>query len=82
MCISAVVESQLYQLSPTQINHDAFNKVANDLLQIYKDHDYCRESIQSVLVKLLKNVTPTNHGAKLLERIAVEVIGEWKQFVF
>lgn len=45
MCTTAVVESQLYQVSPTQINHDAFNKIANDLIQTYKDHDYCRESV-------------------------------------
>ena len=46
MCLSAVVESQLYQLSPTQINHDALNKVSNDLLQMYKDHEFARESVQ------------------------------------
>lgn len=78
MCLSAIVESALYQISPTQINHDAFNKVANDLLQIRKDHDYCRESVQAVLVKMLKNITPINHGAKLLERIANEVLGDVK----
>ena len=81
MCLSAIVESALYQISPTQINHDAFNKVANDLLQIRKDHDYCRESVQAVLVKMLKNITPINHGAKLLERIANEVLGDVKQYV-
>jgi hypothetical protein len=82
MCTTAVVESQLYQVSPTQINHDAFNKIANDLIQTYKDHDYCRESVQVVLAKLLRNVAPLNHGAKLLERIAVELIADWKTFVW
>ena len=78
MCLTAIVESQLYQISNNQINHDAFNKVANDLLQIRKDHEYCRESVQAVLVKALKTIQPVNHGAKLLERIANEVIGDVK----
>ena len=52
------------------------------MLQIRKDHDYCRESVQAVLVKALKNIQPINHGAKLLERIATEVIGDAKQFIF
>ena len=82
MCLTAIVESQLYQTSQSQINHDAFNKVANDLIQIRKDHDYCRESVQAVLVKALRTITPANHGAKLLERIASEVIGDVKQFIF
>ena len=82
MCLSVIVESQLYQTSQSQINNDAFNKVASDLLQIRKDHEYCRESVQAVLVKVLKNITPTNHGAKLLERIATELIGDTKQFIF
>ena len=70
-------------MSATQVNHDALNKVANDLIQIYKDHEYCRESIQAVLNKLLLNVAPINHGAKLMERIAVEVMGsDYKQFIF
>ncbi len=34
------------------------------------------------MLKLLKNVAPLNHGAKLLERIAVEIIQDWKTFVF
>jgi len=35
-----------------------------------------------VLVKALRTITPANHGAKLLERIASEVIGDVKQFIF
>lgn len=38
--------------------------------------------MQAVLAKVLKNVTPVNHGAKLLERLAVEVIVDWKTFVW
>jgi hypothetical protein len=35
-----------------------------------------------VLVKALRTIQPVNHGAKLLERIANEVIGDVKQFIF
>lgn len=83
MCVTAVVEAQLYQTSAQQLNHDAFNKIANDLIQMHKDHAYCRESIQAVLQKLLRNVNPTQHGAKLLDRIAQEVIiPDYKAFVY
>lgn len=56
MCVSSIVESQLYQLSQSQVNHDALNKVTNDLIQMFQTHDYVRESIQSVLAKLLRTV--------------------------
>jgi len=49
--------------------------VANDLFVIYKEHSYCRESVQHVLVKMLKKVTPIAHGCKLLERISNELLG-------
>jgi hypothetical protein len=35
-----------------------------------------------VLVKALNCIAPVNHGAKLLERIANEIIGDVKQFIF
>jgi hypothetical protein len=79
MCLSAVVESQMY-ITQT-LNHDALNKVANDLLQMYKDHSFTHESIQQVLAKLLSNV-PTNAGAKILDRIAVEIIQDLKSFIY
>lgn len=84
MCLSAIVESQMYQLSSTQVNHDALNKVANDLLQMLKDHEFTRESIQQVLVKMLTNVEPLNAGAKILDRIVAEIftVSEWKSFIF
>jgi hypothetical protein len=58
MCLTATVESQLYQTSVSQLNHDALNMATNDLLQMYKDHDYVRESIQAILVKVLSQITP------------------------
>ena len=35
-----------------------------------------------MLVKALKTIQPVNQGVKLLERIANEVIGDVKQFIF
>jgi len=58
MCLTATVESQLYQTSASQLNHDALNMATNDLLQMYKDHDFVRESIQAILVKVLSQITP------------------------
>jgi hypothetical protein len=85
MCLTATVESQLYQTSASQLNHDALNMVTNDLLQMYKDHDYVRESIQAILVKVLSQITPLTQGGKILDRVLVEVLGngaEWKSAIF
>lgn len=75
MCLSAIVDAQLYQQSATQLNHEVWNKLCNDLLVLWKENDYLHESVQQVLVKMLSRVVPTANGMKLLERIASELIG-------
>ena len=84
MCLTAAVEAKLYQTSPTQVNHDALNKIANDLIAMYKENEFTRESIQQVLAKLLRNINPLNPGAKVLERIVSEILGkdDFKTFIF
>jgi hypothetical protein len=82
MCISAIVEARFYQVSTSAVNADVLNKIANDLIQMYKEHDYCRESIKTVLIKLLTTIEPLRAGSKLLERLAQELIVDPKQFAF
>ena len=48
MCLSAIVDSQAYQLSQNQVNSEGLAMVVEDLLELYKAHDFLRESLQAV----------------------------------
>ena len=48
MCLSAIVDSQAYQLSQNQVNSEGLAMVVEDLLELYKSHDFLRESLQAV----------------------------------
>lgn len=83
MCLSVIVECQMYQTSQSALNNDAWNTVANSLIHIFKDHEYCRESVQAVIAKMLKNVMPLQHGSKLLDRLVAEVMSnDFKTFIY
>ena len=48
MCLSAIVDSQTYQLSQNQVNVEGQAMVVEDLIELYKENDFLRESLQSV----------------------------------
>ena len=67
MCLSAIVDSQLYQLSSGNSDQEGMIFLVADLVQLYKNHEYTRESLQTVFTRMLGKSTTEAQGARVLE---------------
>lgn len=85
MCLSAIVDSQLYQASATQVSQEGVIFLVADLVQLYKNHDYTRESLQTVLTRMLSKAGSEAQGARVLEQLMAKLVPEetnFKQYIF
>ena len=84
MCFSAMVESQVYQMSASQVSTEAFDTLIKQLISLYKDHDFLKESVQAVFGKSIKRVTPEVQGAQALDKVVKDLIDttKYKHWVF
>ena len=78
MCLSALIESEVYQTSTAG---EALQLILGCLVELYRAYDFLRESIQTVFIKLLKNASSDVAAmAKIMEKIVAElIVAESKQ---
>lgn len=74
MCLSALIESEAYKAGGDLVNIDVLTSLTESLIHLHKLHDFMRESIQAVFSKLLRNLPPETHGAKVLDKIVTELL--------
>ena len=67
MCLTAIVDSQIYQVSPSQLNQEGLSLLLEDLVQLYQAYDFIRESLQTVFSRMLSRFSSDSQGVKVLE---------------
>ena len=85
MCHSAIIDSQIYHTSTNQLNQEALNMILEDLIKLYKDHDFVKESLQTVFSRIISRFGSETQGFKVLEQLLTQLIpteADLKLFIF
>lgn len=73
MCLSTLIESESYMVG-SRIEGDSITSLLSSFIHLYQSHEFLKESIQAVFVKLLLNVPAETHGVKIIEKVVAELL--------